>query len=187
MKFKHTFKNYAVLCVIVVTILLGIYGALILTNTITSTTPKPLSVSSTVNCSFPDKTFCATDQLMRGYVGNKDFSDILENQLPVNTSCDTKALAQKYCGGTVSNLVLSLYQIGNGNPSGPQLYSRNNYIAYFMTFFSQHGPFTFTDEKTVGPTVQMQYVNANQTAQYVLTFIKQGGAWKLAYPTVSTS
>jgi hypothetical protein len=187
MKFKHSFKNYTILCAAVVVVLLGVYGILILTNTIKNTTPKPIAVSSVINCSFSDKSFCATDQLMRGYVSSKDFSDILENQIPVNMSCASKTQAQKYCDGAQSNLVIQLFQIGNGNPSGPQLYTRNNYITYFRAYFAQHGPFTFAGEKTVGPTIQMLYTNVNQTAQYVLTFIKQSGTWKFAYPTVSTT
>lgn len=185
MKFKHSFKNYAILCGVLVAVLLGIYGVLVLTSTSKNAPPKPITVSSTVNCSFPDKTFCSTDQLMRGYVSSKDFSDILENQLPTNVTCSTNTKTKPYCKNIRYGTVVQLYQIGNGDPSGPQLYTRNDYIAFFRSYFQQYGPFSFTSEKTVGPTVQMQYADTNHAAQYTLAFIKQGSAWKFAYPTVA--
>lgn len=183
MKFKHTFKNYAKLCTAVVVLLLAVYGVLVLTNNIKNTTPKPIIVSSVVNCSFPDKSFCATDQLMRSYVSSKDFSDILEDQTPVNESCTSKAAAQQYCNGSQSNLVVQLFKVQKNEAT--VLYTRNGYIDFFHNYFQQEGPFSFDHETESGSTVTMSYVAPSHGAGYSLYFVKQNSTWRLSYVTIS--
>jgi hypothetical protein len=185
MKFKHSFKNYAMLCASLVLVLLGVYGVLVLTNSIKNTAPKPITVSSVVNCSFPDKSFCATDQLMRGYVSSKDFSDILENQTPVNMSCASKAAAQQYCNGSQNNLVVQLFKVQKSE--GSVLYTRNGYIDFFHNFFQQEGPFSFDHETESGPTVTMSYTASGHEVEYSLHFVKQNSTWVLSYVAISNA
>lgn len=185
MKFKHSIKNYAILCVLVIVVLLGVYSVLTYTSSAKDITPSPVTVSSTVNCSFSDKSFCATDQLMRGYVSNMDFSDILENQIPINTSCASKAQAQLYCNGSQSNLVVQLFKVQKNEDS--VLYTRNGYISFFHTYFQQEGPFKFDHETETGPTVVMTYIATNHDAGYSQYFIKQNSTWKLSYVSISTT
>lgn len=183
MKFKHSLKNYAILCAVTIVVLLGVYGVLILTSN--DSTPKPITVSSVVNCSFPDKSFCATDQLMRGYVSSKDFSDILENQTPVNMSCVSKAAAQLYCNGSQSSLVVQLFKVQKND--GSVLYTRNGYIDFFHNYFQQEGPFSFAHETESGSTVTMSYTAPSHEAGYSLYFVKQNSAWILSYVSVSNA
>ena len=173
------------LCASLVVALLGVYGILVLTNNIKNTTPRPITVSSVVNCSFSDKSFCATDQLMRGYVSSKDFSDILENQTPVNMSCASKVAAQQYCNDSQSNLVVQLFKVQKNEAT--TLYTRNEYIDFFHNYFQQEGPFSFDQETESGSTVTMSYMASNHWAVYSLYFVKQSSTWKLSYVAISNA
>jgi hypothetical protein len=168
-------------CLIVVAALIAVYGLLAVPGKV-APQPKPLNVSSVVHCSFPDKSFCSIEQSIKRFVASKDSSDILENQLPINTSCSGAAKSKLYCKGSSKGTVIQLFQVQHSKSA--QLLSRNNYITFFNSYFRQYGPFSFAGEAAVKSDIVMRYVNQAGTEHYTLTFIKIGSFWKLEYPTV---
>jgi ribosomal protein L44E len=183
MKHKHTLILYAIACALVVCSLLTVYGILVIASSAKASPPQPLTVSSAVNCAFPDKTFCSTDALFKGLVGSQDFSDVLENQTPVSITCSTAKQVQAYCSDIKNGLTIDLYKVQQNQQS--QLLTRNRYIDYFKSYFEGNGPFLFSGEKSITPNTLMYFDNKTHTKQYTLTFGRSGSKWQLAYPTVT--
>lgn len=143
--------------------------------------PKPVHIAA-ATCSYPDKSFCATLTLVQGLVRSEDFSDILQNQVATTVHCPASGV--QACQGIKSNLNIQLFEVHEDGQS--TLMTRNDYISFFRSYFTQNGPFRFASSKTMGNTSQMEYANTGGTKQYTLTFVESGGQWQLAYPAVGS-
>lgn len=165
-------------------VLLGTYGILIFTGNTQTIQPNPISVTSTINCSTPDKSFCGINRLVNQFVDRQDFSDILENQTPTIITCNSSQQVKPFCSSIQNGLQIQLFKVQSSR--GTQLLTRNSYIAFFRSYFQLYGPFTMVHEITANPTIQMQYLNTKHTAQYDLIFTMQQNRWKIAYVSVHT-
>jgi len=180
MKHKYHLISYVLLGISVVLLLLIAYTFL---SNNSAAQPKPIHVSSQVNCSFSDKTFCNTEVKVRSYVTTGDFSDVLENEIPTYVTCSGNAAVQTYCSGIKSGLIIQVFQIKQNGVI--QLATRNQYVNYFSGVIEDFGSLNYVSTGKNGSNVKMTFLNSTKTYQITLTFEKVSGMWKILYPATS--
>jgi hypothetical protein len=185
MKIHPLFKHFWIRCLFVVCILLILYGSYALFNNIPNHTPVRSAATTSVTCNLSDKSFCTTDRQFKNLVLTQDFSDILEKQPPISIRCGSSLQLKAYCQGVQNGLIVQLFQIYQGHD--PKLLTRNQYLAYTKSYFTQHGPITFTGDTTTDTGMTMHFANSSSTAQYILTFEHIKSTWGLTSVTVTPS
>jgi len=182
MKFHHSLENYLLIGLFAAVSLLAAYGIISAAHSGESQ-PKPIHVSSTIQCSFSDKSFCNTEQFFKTLVDRADFSTVLENQTPIRKTCSGKTPTQAYCNGAKDGLIIQLFRVDQDGRS--QLLTRNQYITFFNSYFQHQGPFAYASTIASGSDILMRYENHAGTELYILRFTKMTSTWKLAYPSIS--
>jgi hypothetical protein len=126
-------------------------------------------------CDAPDQSFCPVQSQFSKYVIENGFSDILGQQTPVQVDC---AHESSVCAGR-SNYFVQAYSVQQGDTIS--LFTRNDYIGYFLRYSSQYGPFRFSKDMDAGSTVRMVF--AGRSARTLsLRFERSGGTWRLIVP-----
>lgn len=172
-------------CVAIATILIilsNYFGGSTKPNKPTNpTTPVKLSASS---CGASNQTLCGEESTLERYVKLNDFSDILQNEMPVLVECNGSSALQSYCVGGTSNVTIQLYKVYQSNQ--PEYKTRNQFIDSFMAYASQNGPFSYKGTTKTGNVDVMTFTNSAKHQTLTLTLTDSTAGWNVAYPSTSS-